>query len=167
MVFKTLRNFWAPKRHPFIDDVQTRDYVHLSKIHRASFARGWSDGEFDALLAQDAYNGLVARKPDVSDPEPAGFVLTKQVLDETEIITIAVDPSARGRGVADRLMREAIRRQQADRIKAIYLEVDETNQPAVSLYKKLGFKVIDQRTGYYSSEAGQPPDALVMRLDLG
>jgi ribosomal-protein-alanine N-acetyltransferase len=91
-------------------------------------------------------------------------------MDEAEIITIAVDPSERGRGIADRLMREAIRRQQAERVRTIFLEVDETNQPAVNLYKKLGFRITDQRAGYYSSETlreGKPPDALVMRLDLG
>jgi ribosomal-protein-alanine N-acetyltransferase len=71
-------------------------------------------------------------------------------------------------------MRECIRRLAADRVAGLILEVDETNQAAIILYKKLGFKQVGSRSGYYkNSSADAPADvhtessALVMRLDLG
>ena len=67
---------------------------------------------------------------------------------------------------------EAIRRLQADRVLALFLEVDETNKAALKLYRKLGFTEVGRRPGYYGNDQqtegspATPSDALVMRLEL-
>ncbi len=169
-MLKTIRQILKPKRPSVIEDAKGCDLRHLSEIHGACFNRGWTDGEFQSLLAQDVYNCVVARRPGKAGAPPSGFVLTRQILDEAEIITIAVKPSARKKGIASALMREVVRRMEADRVKQLFLEVDQANHAAIALYKGLGFTVMDRRDGYYVGEHGvedKAAAALVMRLDLG
>ena len=153
-----------------VENAREDDFHYLAKIHKEGFARGWSDGEFEALLSQQAFACLVARKARAGGSYPVGFVVTKTVEDESEIITIAVTKNWRGNGIARQLMDAAIRKLQADRVASLFLEVDETNKAAIALYKKLGFSSIGQRESYYR----QRPDtnassaaALVMLRELG
>ena len=48
----------------------------------------------------------------------------------------------------------------------MFLEVDEGNNAALGLYRKLGFRKVAERKGYYAAGDGQKSTALVMRLDL-
>ena len=169
-MIKAISQLWNTRIRSTIELASKHDHEGLSEIHTLSFSRGWSDGEFDALLRQEPFFCLIERKVGKSRKDPSGFVLVKQTHDEAEIITLAVTPADRRRGVAERLMNEAIRRLQADRVNTLFLEVDEVNAPAVALYKKLGFSVMDKRDGYYSASASgdrKPSVALVMRLELG
>ena len=113
---------------------------------------------------------LVARTVGAPEGPILGFNIIRQADDEAEILSVAVDPKGRGRGLGKSLMREAILRLRADRVEKLILEVDGANMSAVSLYKKLGFKTIGDRPGYYSSGDGNDrqdrSSALVMRLDL-
>jgi ribosomal-protein-alanine N-acetyltransferase len=52
------------------------------------------------------------------------------------------------------------------RAEALFLEVDETNRPAIALYKRFGFRQVGRRPNYYSSADGSSAGALVMRRDL-
>ena len=87
--------------------------------------------------------------------ENKAFLLTQQVGDETEIIDIAVDPTARGYGLATALI-EHLKGQTL----SVFLEVNEHNTPALTLYKKMGFKQISVRKKYYDNK----DDALIMKL---
>lgn len=153
-----------------IEAANSADLVHLPDIHAASFDRGWTDGEFDALLAQDIYFCLVARNPGNAEKPPSGFVLVKRVADEAEIISIAVKPSARKKGIARQLMDAAVRQLDSERIKKLFLEVDAENNPAIKLYTKMGFVQIASRDGYYQrndTAENKRSVALVMQLELG
>ncbi|MEM9331489.1 MAG: ribosomal protein S18-alanine N-acetyltransferase [Pseudomonadota bacterium] len=168
-----IQSFWGVftnKQKSVVQPADHDDLSAISEIHRASFDRGWSDGEFAALLAQDNYFCLVARKSGTNEKLPYGFVLIKRVLDEAEVISIATVPKARRRGLARQLMDAAIRQLNADRVKLLFLEVDNQNQAAVHLYKRLGFKEIGSRQGYYENKTAgrnKRSSALVMQLELG
>ncbi|WP_270886234.1 ribosomal protein S18-alanine N-acetyltransferase [Pedococcus sp. 5OH_020] len=91
----------------------------------------------------------------------AGVDLAGEVAD---IMTLAVAPSAQGRGVGRRLLEGLVERAAADHAAYVMLEVRADNEPARRLYGARGFGVLNVRRRYY-----QPGDvdALVMRLALG
>ena len=85
--------------------------------------------------------------------------------DEAEILTLAVAPQARGRGLGRTLLRAAIIRAQAIGAQTMFLEVGADNPQALALYAGLGFAKVGTRKAYYSTHSGGT-DALVLRLSL-
>lgn len=79
----------------------------------------------------------------------AGFLILSTVLDEAEIIEIAVSEDLRKKGIASELMREIFDWCQKNGIIRIFLEVRESNLPARECYKKFGFSEDGQRKNYY------------------
>ncbi|MDJ0613394.1 MAG: N-acetyltransferase [Rhizobiaceae bacterium] len=151
-----------------VEDAEEGDVSHLADIHREGFTQAWSDGELAKLIANDSYFCLVAREKGKSGKPPSAFVLVRTAADEAEVITIATRKSVRRKGAARQLLDAAVRKLQADRAISLFLEVDENNDPAISLYRKLGFKTVGERKGYYASQDREKPStALVMQRDLG
>ena len=70
------------------------------------------------------------------------------------VVSIAVLPQGRRKGVAQALMTEAMEGMRHYKAKLCYLEVRVTNEPGVALYKKLGFEVSRTIHGYYSDDEG-------------
>jgi len=143
------------------------DVPVLSDIHKKSFARAWTDSEFQSFLGDDGIDCLVLRRSNLRIKDKIiGFVLVRTVLDEAEILTIAVDPVQRKTGAGELLMREVMRKLYADRMAKLFLEVDEGNQPALLLYQKLGFEKVGERKGYYTSGKDSAATALIMQVEL-
>ena len=90
---------------------------------------------------------------------PFGFVILRGLVDDGELLQIAVDKRARRCGVADLLMDAAIGYALEKELKAIFLEVRKSNDAAIALYKKHGFKSVRLRSDYYSNPL---EDAVVM-----
>lgn len=134
-------------------------------IHADTFQRPWTDGDIEQLLGSPGAFGLVARSIDHAD-RVVGFVLARQAVDEMEILTVAVKRAWQGYGAGRMLMDEALRHGHHRRAKLMFLEVDETNDAAINLYRKLGFEQIGTRPNYYSAPSAKPSAALIMRRDL-
>ena len=153
------------------------DLARISEIHEASFTRGWSTVELHKMFVQPTMTILVAKQVGKPKASILGFNIFRQTAEEAEIISVAVDPARRTQHVGLGLMRDAIRRLMSDRIPELLLEVDETNASAIGLYRKLGFRQVSTRPGYYEptptaetptgSAERKKTAALVMRLDLG
>ncbi len=146
------------------------DYGRIAELHAQGFARGWSKVEVMDLAANESVFMLLARQVGAPEVPAAGFNIVQQTPDEAEILSVGVDEKSRRNGIGGALMREAIRRLQADRVPVLFLEVDATNIAAVHLYERLGFKTVGSRPGYYPANradatAGRAT-ALVMRLEL-
>lgn len=139
--------------------------LQAAEIHAAGFSRAWNGEEIETLLDQGNVHGFVAFASGEKG-QVAGFVLTRFAADEAEVLTIAVRNRHRNRGVGWRLMLAAIGRMRDCGAERLFLEVDETNAPAIALYKRLGFIKVAERRAYYSHEDGGRSAALVMRLDL-
>ncbi len=158
--------WWLWAHPPLIEEATDKDFDQLAQIHARSFSHEWDSSELASLSSQNGVKIFLARRSDpFGSRNPVGFVTLRTVADEAEILTIAVDPRQRGRGVARKLMETARYRLYAERVKDLFLEVDAANAAAVSLYKSLGFKEVGKRKGYYAESDGDGT-ALVMRYDL-
>jgi len=143
-----------------------RDSAALALIHAEDFTRPWAAAEFESLLSQNTVFGLGATLPGAKKRELQGFVLARAAAGEAEILTVAVARAARRRGLGRMLMDAVLSRLHALRAEALFLEVDETNIAALGLYRKLGFREVGRREGYYADRSGRRSAALVMRRDL-
>ncbi|MFM7785631.1 MAG: GNAT family N-acetyltransferase, partial [Gammaproteobacteria bacterium] len=76
-----------------------------------------------------------------------------------------VSPVARRRGIARSLLGEALREAAIAGARRCFLEVRESNAPAIALYSAAGFRIDARRKGYYRSADG-PEDALLMSREL-
>ncbi len=92
-----------------------------------------------------------------------GYAAWLLSLDTADLLDIAVLPECRGKGKADALMSFMHTECKARGIKEIFLEVRESNMPAILLYKKHGYEQISVRRKYYSAPT---EDALIMRKTL-
>lgn len=159
--------FWYDPYPAIIDEAKLDDVDDLSEIHAASFHRGWSPAELEALIVQSGVATFVARRGSpFGTRRPVGFVMVRAGGDEAEVLTVAVSPRQRGKGLGRRLMDAAIRRLYHDRVASLFLEVDEGNGPARALYARLGFQTVGHRSNYYATPGGPASTALVMRADL-
>ena len=145
---------------PAIVDARAGDAAALAALHARSFAQGWSESEFERLLSDKAVVAHVARAG-----APVGFMLSRRAADEAEILTVAVAPAERGRGIARDLLARHLGRLAALGIARVFLEVDDGNRAALKLYARAGFREVGRRQGYYARAQGSGA-ALTLRRDL-
>jgi ribosomal-protein-alanine N-acetyltransferase len=150
------------RSEPTLSEASGRDAAAIAALHGVSFARGWSEQEVETLMtdrhvmAHRAMNGSTM----------TGFILSRLVEDEAEILSVAVANARRGRGLARGLLNLHMRRLAGLGARAIFLEVDEHNAPAIRLYERAGFHEISRRPNYYPGPEGKATAALVLRRDL-
>ncbi len=101
-----------------------------------------------------------------SASELVGYISARQVVDEGEILNLAVRGSWRRRGAGSQLLRGMLRRLLLHKVTRVYLEVRESNQPAISLYEKHGFHRTGRRRGYYR-DPGEDALLFERRLPAG
>lgn len=155
---------WMAPGGLHIEPGQTRDADELVRIHAKGFYRGWPSAEFASFLSErdtPVYVACDARR------RIAGFALVRIAADEAELLTIAVDPKWRGKGLGRALLQAAFADLLTSPARRMFLEVSEENAAAIKLYQRLGFTTIAQRQGYYPRADGSAATALVMATDLG
>jgi ribosomal-protein-alanine N-acetyltransferase len=144
-----------------IEPASLRDAPKLAQLHGASFHRGWGEGEFEQMLSER--NTLVHRLR--HGRKTIGFAVSRMAADEAEILSIAVDPKHRGRGLSRNLLLTHLGHLAGRGVRTVFLEVEENNQPARRLYDRAGFTVTGRRERYYRQD-GEQLNALIMRRDL-
>jgi ribosomal-protein-alanine N-acetyltransferase len=147
---------------PSIRLMQTADSSAAAHLHAKSFARGWSEEEMGTLVL----DRQVEANAMVRGARLDGFVLSRLAADEAEILTIAVDPAQRGAGLGRMLLSNHLTRLAARGVKALYLEVEESNVAALALYRRVGFVEVGRRPAYYAKADGTRSEALVLKRDL-
>jgi ribosomal-protein-alanine N-acetyltransferase len=143
---------------PTMSSAAPRDAAAIAKLHAASFGRGWGEDEVYRLLTDSA---VVAHRA-MSGSALVGFAMSRMGADEAEILSIAIAPARRGRGLSRPLLDYHLRSLAGRGTRAVFLEVDERNAPARRLYDGAGFHEVGRRAGYYAGGV----TALVLRRDL-
>ncbi len=115
-------------------------------------------------LVVDAQGEVIAADA-VSAAAPVGFVLTRHVLDEEELLLIAVAPEARRRGVGAALIEQLFVAASTRGTARIFLEMRRGN-PAIHLYRKFGFEPIGERRNYYLMANGERLDAITFARSI-
>jgi ribosomal-protein-alanine N-acetyltransferase len=131
----------------------------MAALHGASFTmpRPWSAAEFRDLLANPRVFALTAG--------PQALLLGQVVVDEAELLTIAVHPALRQQGLGLRLVRDFLVEARRRGAALAFLEVAATNAPALALYRACGFAKTGKRRGYYHGP-GAAVDAVLMQCRL-
>ncbi len=132
----------------------------LTALHAEGFAKAWSDDDFRALLSQPGVAAWIWH-----DDVPRGFILVRAVVDEAEIITIAVSPTQRRMGIGAALLKAASDELSRAAIRSLFLEVASDNTAARALYQAAGFAPFGKRAGYYQ-DGGVNKDAVMMKRAL-
>jgi ribosomal-protein-alanine N-acetyltransferase len=143
---------------PRMAEANERDAAAIAAVHAASFQRGWGEDEVRSLLLD---RNVVCHRA-LAGRTLVGFILSRLLAGEAEILSVALAPSWRGRGLSRPLLDLHLRRLAGLGARTVFLEVDEKNAPAGRLYRRAGFYGVGRRQGYYGGVA----TALVLRRDL-
>lgn len=121
------------------------DLGELVRLHNACFDEAWTPSAFAHALAQPGGLALMARRGD----RTIGFVLCRRVIDECEILSLAIEAPFRRHGFGRSLLDAALDAVVAGGARTVFLEVAEDNAAARSLYARAGFARVGVREGYY------------------
>jgi ribosomal-protein-alanine N-acetyltransferase len=128
-----------------IRKAKSSDIPEVVKIETASFTHPWEESLFfDTLSANGKYFFVYE-----SDNKPVAYIIFETVLDEGNITDLAVEAKYRNKGIGKELIEKTLSLAKELKIKSIFLEVRESNEAARKLYRKLGFKLLGKRKGYY------------------
>ena len=152
----------------FIRRMREEDLPAVRAIEALSFSNPWSDNTFRGEIQNTSvsFPMVVVRRPGdraVADGEVVAYIIYWQIRDDVQVNNVAVHPDCRGLGLGEALMRYAIARVRESGATFMTLEVRQSNAPALTLYKKLGFDVMGTRKNYYTKP---DEDAFVMALVL-
>ena len=129
-------------------------------LHARSFQTPppWSAADF-AGLAADPLTFLLVEGD-------AGFLLGRAVAGEAELLTLAVAPEARRRGMGRKLVARFLYQARLRGADRAFLEVSARNPAAIALYESAGFERTGLRRNYYLAPGGERIDALVLARGL-
>lgn len=138
-----------------VRELRKEDIEELSRIEAESFSMPWSAKDFSDLLTHSYCFYVVAE----AEGKVVGCCGFTESCREGNIDNVVVDAVYRGKGVAQKMLRELIARGEAAGIEAFTLEVRVSNEAAIHVYEKLGFRSAGIRPGFYEKPV---EDAMIM-----
>lgn len=135
------------------------DLSQVSDIERRSYEFPWSHGVFrDCLLA--GYHCLVIER----EERVVGYSILSVAAGEAHILNLCVDPSYRNMGYGEQLLDEILEVAANTEVRQIFLEVRPSNDTAIGLYRKKGFRQIAARPAYYQAKNGREDAAVLSKI---
>lgn len=135
--------------------MQLSDIESVFNIEKQVQIKPWSKLQFSEASHQ--YSSTVIEKNGCI----VGFCILQPVLDEANLLLMAIHPHHQGQGLGYKLLNASLDLLKNDPIQ-IFLEVRESNKFAVALYEKCGFHQIDLRKNYYPNVDGTREHAIIM-----
>jgi len=130
----------------------------IAELEKICFNDPWSAKSIESELKNDLSLWVVALDAD----KVVGYVGSQSVLGWADMMNLAVDPSYRKKGIGKGLVNELIAKLKENKVTCLTLEVRVSNEPAISLYRSLGFTQVGRRPGYYHNPK---EDALILRKE--
>lgn len=143
-----------------IRTAETSDSNDIFELEKECFSQPLSKDEIYKILSNDLYSILILKK----DDEYIGHIIFYTVQNTAEIISVAIKKTERNKGYAGLIIKNTINRCLENKTERILLEVRTSNEAAVALYKKAGFKTIAIRKNFYEKPQ---EDAYTMEMTLG
>jgi [ribosomal protein S18]-alanine N-acetyltransferase len=143
---------WRRMRHSDLDQIL--------ELETQLFASPWSRQMFEEELRETKHVLPLVLEEAGSI---AGYLITYFVADELHIANVGTAPGLQRRGIGERMMQSLLDRAREDGFMLAHLEVRRSNRAAITLYEKLGFRIVGVRKNYYQQEK---EDALLMTLLL-
>ena len=135
--------------------MQAADVEAVAKIEKSVQSHPWTLKQFEDAVT--AYQSTVIEV----QGQVAGFCILQPVLDEANLLLMAIDPAQQGQGLGYQLLEASVVMLKNNPVQ-IFLEVRESNQAAIKLYEKSGFHQIDLRKNYYPNANGSREHAIIM-----
>ncbi len=136
-----------------------KDLHDVYFIEQDVFPYHWTYRNFESAIATGNH-GIVLRN---DQGTLIGYFICLDIVDELELLKIAVGKPFQGKGYGRLLMDKVLELARLLEMESVFLEVRQSNLPAIALYQKMAFKTIGIRPGYYI----QPTeDALLMKREL-
>ena len=130
----------------------------IAELEKLCFNDPWSENSIASELDNRLSCWLVA----IANDKVVGYVGSQTVLGETDMMNIAIHPDYRKQGIATELISALIEALNERGSHSLMLEVRASNEPAKSLYLKMGFDVVGVRKNYYRNPR---EDALILRKE--
>ena len=142
-----------------IENMNESHIAQVAELEKICFSDPWSEMSVASELKNPLSCWLVAEE----DGEVAGYVGSQTVIDETDMMNVAVHPDHRRKGIAEKLVIELMEALKLRGSHCLTLEVRASNEPAKALYEKLGFVQVGLRRNYYRNPK---EDALILRKEF-
>ncbi len=136
--------------------MQPGEAEEIAQLEEECFHDPWTANSISDMLTDPHAIYIVA----MQDGHIVGYCGSRTVLDEGDILRVAVRKAWRSQGIASRIL--AFLLAETPDIHSWYLDVREHNAPALALYRKYGFTAIGRRRGYYRHPAD---DAILMQRE--
>lgn len=130
----------------------------VAALEKECFIDPWSQRS----VASELDNPLALWLVWEEDGQVLGYVGSQTVLDETDMMNVAVSAQARRRGIAQALVEALVIQLKQRGSRCLTLEVRASSAPAIALYEKLGFRQVGRRPNYYSHPK---EDGLILRKE--
>lgn len=134
------------------------DVPAVAELERKCFSDPWSERSVAAELENPLSLWLVA----LLGRTVVGYVGSQSVMEQADMMNIAVNPDYRRQGIAESLIERLIAELKDKQVSSLTLEVRASNAPAIALYRKLGFIQVGKRPNYYRNPR---EDALILRKE--
>ncbi|WP_316900572.1 ribosomal protein S18-alanine N-acetyltransferase [Pseudodesulfovibrio indicus] len=140
-------------------DLGVSDVDDLIELEGRCFEYHWTRDQFLLGLESGAYRIIGVRRGTIL----SGYMAFSMIMDEMEILNLAVHPDHRRQGLGEALLARSFEICAAEGITKSFLDVKVSNDPALALYRKFGYKKIGVRKKYYPDTR---EDALLFRYDF-
>ncbi len=144
----------------------------IAVLHKRCFDESWTAFTVRQILGLPGAFGLLAvekgekGESDAGAPALLGFALCRMAGGECELLSIAVAPPARNRGIGGALLAGVVDRARERAVSRMFLEVAEDNVIAQRLYRTHGFRPVGRRANYYRRRQGPATAALTFAVSL-